>query len=367
MRTTTLLLGGAAVLVASPVAAIMPPEASSLSVSMAYIHKNSKPYELVNSMAGKANGEHKGQAAAKLPVVMMHGMGDAGNNSGMHSLCEEMAKKYDVYVVCLDVADGFSSITTRMEEQLKALTKVIQADEKLKNGFNALGNSQGGLLMRSYLEKVNDPPVRRFVSVCGTQNGIATCPKSMSWICPVWKHFLNPYDSPLVFSDYWKDPSSEKDYVEKSPFLADLNNEKPAKNDQYKQNMANLEAYVTVEATADTMVYPHESENHGFYKWGTQVVEKLRDTQAYKEDWLGLKTLDDGKRLKHLTFEGEHLQVPGSMWSNDLFPVLAGEGFTNQDVHYSAEEQKWTAETQMSQTMRGSIESQTTTESEIFQ
>ena len=31
--------------------------------------------------------------------------------------------------------------------------------------------------MRAYIEKVNNPPVNRFVSVCGTQNGIATCPK----------------------------------------------------------------------------------------------------------------------------------------------------------------------------------------------
>lgn len=175
-----------------------------------------------------------------------------------------MAQKYDVYVVCLDVADGFSSIITRMQPQLDALSKVLRTDPKLKNGFNALGNSQGGLLMRAYIEKVNDPPVRRFVSVCGTQNGIATCPKSLAWVCGIWKHLLHPYSSPLVFSDYWKDPSDRITYLEKSPFLADLNNEKPAKNDQYKQNMANLEAYVTVEATADTMVYPHESENHGF-------------------------------------------------------------------------------------------------------
>lgn len=39
-------------------------------------------------------------------------------------------------------------------------------------------------------------------------------------------------------------------------------------------------------------------------------VESLRDTLAYKDDWLGLKTLDEAKKLKHLTFDGDHLRVP---------------------------------------------------------
>ena len=115
--------------------------------------------------------ETAGAGNAKYPVVFMHGMGDSGSNPGMRGLCAETARKYNVYVLCLDVADGVASITTKMDDQLLAFVQVVQKDAKLKNGFNLMGNSQGGLLSRAYIERWNNPPVRRFVSLDGTQHG----------------------------------------------------------------------------------------------------------------------------------------------------------------------------------------------------
>ena len=44
-------------------------------------------------------------------------------------------------------------------------TTRIKKDANLKSGFNALGNSQGALLMRAYINRENTPPVRRFLGV----------------------------------------------------------------------------------------------------------------------------------------------------------------------------------------------------------
>merc|ERR1712096_355724 len=102
-------------------------------------------------------------------------------------------------------------------------------------------------------------------------NGVANCPNNALFrmVCPLWK--LDKYKAPLAFSDYWKDPTNEQEYLQKSRWLADMNNEKPHKNATYKANIITLESYTMVEALQDSMVQPKESEQHGFYKWGSMT------------------------------------------------------------------------------------------------
>jgi palmitoyl-protein thioesterase len=54
-------------------------------------------------------------------------------------------------------------------EQVDAFAKVVQADAKLAGGFNVVGLSQGGLIVRAYVQQVNNPPVYNLVSICGVQ------------------------------------------------------------------------------------------------------------------------------------------------------------------------------------------------------
>ena len=74
-------------------------------------------------------------------------------------------------------------------------------------GFHAVGLSQGGLVLRGYVETRNDPPVRRLISVCSPHAGIGSCPTNSLYklVCPLWK--LAPYTARLAFADYWKDAS----------------------------------------------------------------------------------------------------------------------------------------------------------------
>ena len=52
--------------------------------------------------------------------------------------------------------------------------------------------------------------------------------------------------------------------MERSRWLADMNNERKEKNEAYKKEMLRLERYVLVEALDDTTMSPHASESHGF-------------------------------------------------------------------------------------------------------
>jgi len=64
-----------------------------------------------------------------------------------------------------------------------------------------------------------------------------------------------------------------------------------------------------VKFNQDKMVQPIESEWFGFYKPGQdQEIETMRNSTLYKEDWLGLKVLDESNRLKFLEVNGGHLQ-----------------------------------------------------------
>jgi len=258
------------------------------------------------------------------PVVFLHGMGDASSNPGMQSMCRTASDMYPgLYVVCANVADGLASITTPIAEQVDELADLVKADARLAGGFHAVGLSQGGLVLRGYVERYNEPPVRRLISVCSPHAGISSCPSSSLYkmVCPLWK--LAPYTARLSFADYWKDPSDQATYLERSRWLADFNNERENQNADYKRRMATLDRYVLVEAVNDTTVAPHVSESHGFYAWGSNAqILALRETSGYKQDAIGVRTLDESGRLVQLQYQGDHLQFSDEFWSKVVLPHL---------------------------------------------
>ena len=50
----------------------------------------------------------------------------------------------------------------------------------------------------------------------------------------------------VFFFQYWHDPIHFDQYLEKSQFIADINNERPMKNETYKENLVKLENLVLV-------------------------------------------------------------------------------------------------------------------------
>jgi palmitoyl-protein thioesterase len=264
-------------------------------------------------------------AGSYMPVVFLHGMGDSGKNPGMKSLCQTAATKYPgLYSVCSTVADGVSSITTVLDKQIDEFTASVRADPKLANGFTAVGLSQGNLVLRGYIQRVNKPPVHKFVSICGPHNGVGTCPDNLLYkmVCPLWH--LDAYNAPIAFSDYWKDVTDEAKYLSKSRWLADMNNERDAKNATYKANLMSLKQLVLVEALNDTMVVPHASETFGFWAWGQKgTVQPLEQTDGYQGDFLGLKSMAASKQLQRLSYVCDHLRFSKEFWNDQILPIFA--------------------------------------------
>lgn len=146
--------------------------------------------------------------------------------------------------------------------------------------------------MRAYVERFNDPPVRNLISIGGQHQGVSNVPgcpnvptakESMQHDtsddlimiqadftrqvsdCSWWKKMIKQgvyYDfvqNRVVQAQYFKDPTRFDEYLKKSIFLADINNEREVKNPLYKMNLSNVKNFVMLMFADDTHAVPKES------------------------------------------------------------------------------------------------------------
>ena len=82
--------------------------------------------------------------------------------------------------------------------------------------------------------------------------GLPGCPGESQELCNIMREllYIGAYNdfvqSTLVQAQYWHDPIHAEQYVEKSQFIAEINNEGDVKNMTYKENLAKLENLVLV-------------------------------------------------------------------------------------------------------------------------
>eukprot|EP00932_Pfiesteria_piscicida_P001113 SRR837773.11085.p2 GENE.SRR837773.11085~~SRR837773.11085.p2 ORF type:complete len:189 (-),score=99.72 SRR837773.11085:26-559(-) len=114
----------------------------------------------------------------------------------------------------------------------------------------------------------------------------------------------------LAQANYYRNPRDLDEYRKVAQFLPYINNEvKGKENATYTANFKALEKLVLVMAESDTMVHPKESEHFGYFKDGSMSeLVAMRDSDWYKEDWFGLKTLDEAKKIDTYSTPGNHLR-----------------------------------------------------------
>jgi len=258
-----------------------------------------------------------------IPIVMWHGMGDCCCNPlSMGSVQKYMEEKIPgVHVHSLMLGDNVVQDTENgfflnINTQIEMACQKIQADEKLKDGFHAVGWSQGGLFIRGLAQRCPSPKIHNLVSIGGPQQGVYGLPKCLGEnhiLCDYMRRLLNygAYTSwiqnMLVQAQYWHDPLAEEEFQAKSLFLADINNEGPRKNSSYAENLSSVDNLVLIKFTKDSIVDPRGSE---WFSWFSeddhQTMLPLQKTAMYKEDWLGLKKLDEKGRLHFISVEAGH-------------------------------------------------------------
>ena len=193
--------------------------------------------------------------------------------------------------------------------------------------------------MRAYAERCNDPPVKNLVTFGSQHNGISdfeNCNEN-SWnefACQAWDGVLKSQtwsslvQSRLVPAQYFRDPGQDlEDYLAYSNFLADVNNERAVKNATYKENLRGLDRFVMYMFSEDVTVVPKESAHFDdVVGTGEEAkITKLKDRQLYKEDWLGLRDLDEKGRLEFRVAEGGHMQITDELL-RAVFEIMYGTG-----------------------------------------
>lgn len=263
--------------------------------------------------------------SAPLPLVIWHGMGDSCCNPLSMGSIKDMVEKTipGIYVHSLMIGnnvieDTVNGFLKNANEQIVEACQKIANDSHLKNGYNAIGFSQGSQFLRAVAQRCPVPPMQNLVSVGGQHQGIfglPKCPGPNVTLCEYIRKLLD-YGAYLSFiqdrvvqAEYWHDPLNEQLYREKSIFLADINQENVI-NVTYKTNLMKLQNFVMVKFNNDSVVQPKETEWFGFYKPGSDTkTYSLQESPLYLEDRLGLKTMAEQGKLKFLAVDGDHLQL----------------------------------------------------------
>lgn len=258
-----------------------------------------------------------------LPLVIWHGLGDTFDGEGIQqvaSLAEAINPGTFVHIVSLGDdanADRSATFFGNVTSQLEMVCEALASHPILSTApaIDALGFSQGGQFLRGYVERCNNPPVRSLVTYGSQHNGIVEFKAcgSTDWLCKGAMALLrfNTFgafvQSRLVPAQYYRDPADYDTYLEGSNYLADINNERAAKNEKYAERIAKLSNFVMYLFSDDTTVVPKET---GWFQEvnGTDVIP-LRKRQLYKEDWLGLKKLDEKGGLRFRSIDGDHMQI----------------------------------------------------------
>lgn len=277
---------------------------------------------------------------AALPIVTAHGMGDSCFNDGMKSITAHIASLTQSYGTCIPTGDNLHDDTINgyfmsMDENIEIFAKKVKEDPNLKNGFHAIGMSQGNNVIRGYIALYNDPPVHTFISINGVNAGVSAVPYCIpslekieaeapplhNKICDALmevasrKAYSDFAQSKSFQANYWRDPRPvEKENYMKYSQLAKLGNERSRqeeRNSQLNENFLKTQQFVFVLATEDTIVWPKEGEQFGCPNPNAKDpftdILPMRECDWYKNDLFGLKSADEQNKIHFEEFDGNHL------------------------------------------------------------
>ncbi|CAI5942722.1 unnamed protein product [Closterium sp. NIES-65] len=135
------------------------------------------------SASFSASASASSASASALPVVVWHGFFDSCSNDKSVGYLRAAVRGVlpDVFFhsICVKeegVRDISSSIFGSIDQQIDEVCASLAAIPQLAGGFNAIGISQGGLLFRAYVQRCNSPPVRTLITLGSPHAGMAALP-----------------------------------------------------------------------------------------------------------------------------------------------------------------------------------------------
>ncbi|XP_074269100.1 uncharacterized protein LOC141592366 [Silene latifolia] len=271
-----------------------------------------------------------------LPFIVLHGIGDECSSRGTTKFTKSLSNWSGSEGYCIEVGNGFwDSWFTPIGDQAQIVCDKVKKMEKLRQGYNIVGRSQGNLIARGVIQFCEGgPPVKNYISLGGPHAGIASIPLCGSGIFCELANILiqsdaysDPVQEHLAPSGYLKIPSNMKGYLDKCSFLPKVNNEKPGeRNSTYKKRFSSLDNLILIMSEQDNVLVPKETSWFGYYPDGAYTpLLPAQKTKLYTEDWIGLKTLDDAGRVKFVKVTGGHLGISDEDMKKHMVPYLVSQ------------------------------------------
>ncbi|GEQ70894.1 hypothetical protein JCM33374_g4574 [Metschnikowia sp. JCM 33374] len=272
-------------------------------------------------------------------IVLWHGLGDNYNSGGMKHAAELISQLlpdtfvHSVYVDEDPSTDERRSLFGNANSELELVCSQLSNMTELKDGFGAIGFSQGGLFLRALVQRCPEIAVSTLVTFGSPHMGVSElpiCQPPDDWACKqrnsllkrqVWQDSVQ---RTVVPAQYFRDTAQYDKYLKHSSFLADLNNERVATTDpEAKRRFENLQKLVLVQFDLDTTLVPKESaffqERHAL----TGAIVPMSETRAFKENLFGLRTLHEADKIEYHTIEANHMQ-----FSDDFLTEIVTKYFT---------------------------------------
>merc|ERR1711892_794835 len=172
------------------------------------------------------------------PVICWHGVNDNANSCStpLRVVADNIPDTYTLSVMIgEDLAmDTANSILMTASDQISYVCDVIGNDPNLAEGYNALGISQGGLMMRGLAQRCPNPPMKTLITFGSPHQGVFGVPECEASVgsyelCELVRRLLSqgayiPWIQDLVApAQYWHNPFNQTAFLARSHYLADIN------------------------------------------------------------------------------------------------------------------------------------------------
>ncbi|KAJ8920980.1 hypothetical protein NQ315_015775 [Exocentrus adspersus] len=252
------------------------------------------------------------------PVILLHGI--LTGFESMELIKNRIEQKHPGTIVYNVVEFGGWSSLDNMWYQVQQLGEnITNFSKQHPDGVNFLGYSQGALLARTILQANPDHNVHRFISLSGPQAGQYGT-QFLHLYFPglalrtAFELFYSRVGQHTSVGNYWKDPYHQSLYLNYSQYLPYVNNEiESNRSTEFKTALTKLNKLVLIGGPDDNVITPWQSSQFGFYNENGTVVNFI-DRDIYKEDRIGLRTLDEKGKLVMVTVPG----INHFMWHTDV-------------------------------------------------
>jgi len=249
------------------------------------------------------------------PVAIIHGFYDSCESDYFPALVNLLKYNLGDYATCLRTGEGSESLSRSIKKQAEDACDEINKNEKFNGDFSILSISQGGLIARYIIQTCKmKGKVKKLVSFGGPMMGTSQVPFCLGGVVC---YIINSLVDYFVYSKkiqqsigpagYFRTAAHIKDYIDSESFLVQLNNEGKIVNETAKNRFIELESLMLIGFKKDKMISPKETAEFWEYDENFKLVP-MNETNAYKNDLFGLKTLHEKNVIEVHYLDGEHTE-----------------------------------------------------------